>query len=423
MSTKPTPVADRTEPVHRFAGAALAALDRIADVPAWAMSPAEQAEALVELTRVQARLTELSWRVLAGADRNEVGAKDGSTSTAAWLSQRTRETRTRTNAALRGALALDEPRFAPTREAFAAGKLTEDQVWVILRAVEDLPADEVTEEQRTRAQEHLIGLAAEHDAKELRALARRLFEVLAPDEADRREAEALEREERRARERCRFAMRDNGDGTSNGWFRLPTLHAEMLGKAVQAFAAPRRTSPEAWFDADGRKRPYAALLGQGFAELVEHLPTAGLPQAGGAAATVVITADLDKLRAGVGAATLDTGGRISPAETLRMACNAGIVPAVLGSRSVPLHLGRKTRLFTEPQRTAMTVRDGGCTTVGCDRPAAWCEAHHDEEWAEGGETDLDKGRLLCPRHHHLAHDSRYRMHRLTNGKVRFHKRT
>ncbi|HLN75456.1 MAG TPA: hypothetical protein VK204_00345, partial [Nocardioidaceae bacterium] len=103
MEAESTPVVDRTDPVHRFAGAALAALDRVADAPGWAMSPAEQAEAAVELARVRARLVELEWRVLAGADRTEVGAKDGSTSTAAWLSQRTRETRSRTNAALRGA--------------------------------------------------------------------------------------------------------------------------------------------------------------------------------------------------------------------------------------------------------------------------------------------------------------------------------
>ena len=300
MEIESTPVEQRVDPVHGFAGRALAALDRIADSAAWAMTPQEQAETLVELSRLSARLTELRWRVLAGAEANEIGAKDGSTSTAAWLSRRTREDRARTNGDLRGALALDEARFAVTREAFAAGRLTEAQVWVILRAIEDLPAGEVTDEQRVTAQEHLIALAGEHDAKQLRVLARRLFEVLAPDEAERREGEALEREERRARERTRFAMRDNGDGTSSGWFKLPTLQAEMLGKAVQAFAAPRRQDPGAWLDAEGRRLPYAVLLGRAFADLVEHLPTDALPQAGGTAATVVITVALDKLRTGPG---------------------------------------------------------------------------------------------------------------------------
>lgn len=423
MTAQPTPVAERPNPVHRFAGVALAALDRLVDAPAWAMTVDEQAEALVELTRLQARVAELRLRVVAAADRNEIGAKEGATSTAAWLARHTRETRVRTNGDLRGALALDTSRFDVTRGAFAAGLLTEDQVWVILRAIQDLPVDEVTEEQRVLAQRHLVTLAAEHDAKRLRILARRIFEVLAPDEADRREGEALEREERRAREAARFAMRDNGDGTTSGWFKLPTLQAEMLGKAVQAFAAPRRTNPAAWLDAEGRKLPYAVLLGRAFAELVEHLPTDALPQAGGVAATIVITTELEKLRTALGAASLDTGGRLSASEARRLACNSGLIPAVLGSKSVPLDLGRTSRLHSQPQRTALTVRDGGCTAVGCDRPAAWCEVHHEVPWSEGGGTSVDGARMLCPHHHHLAHDSRYDMSRMSNGNVRFHKRT
>lgn len=418
----PTPVADRTDPVHRFAGAAAAALGRVASAPAWAMRPGEQAETLVELTSLAARVEELRWRVLAAADRNEVGAADGATSTAAWLSGRTRENRSRTNGDLRGARLLDQPLFETTRVAFAKGLLTVDQVWVVLRCVEDLPTDEVSDDQRVRAQEHLIALAAEHDAKSLRVLARRIFEVLAPEEADRREAEALAAEERRARQACRFAMRDNGDGTASGWFKLPELQAGMLSKAVQALAAPRRTSPNAWVDADGKKVPYPALLGQAFAELVEHLPTERLPQAGGSAAKVVVTVQLKDLLSGVGGAVLDTGGKISVAQARRLACNAGLVPAVLGSRSEPLDLGRETRLFTGPQRTALAVRDRGCTARGCDRPPAWCEAHHDIAWSVGGKTDLALGRLLCPRHHHLAHDDRYDMRHLPSGQIRFHRR-
>jgi hypothetical protein len=192
---------------------------------------------------------------------------------------------------------------------------------------------------------------------------------------------------------------------------------------VQAFAAPRRQDPAAWRDSDGNKVPYAQLLGHAFAELVEHLPTGALPQAGGAAATVVVTLDLDTLRSGLGGASLDTGGRISAAEARRLACNSGLVPAVLGSRSVPLDLGRTTRLHTPSQRTAMAIRDGGCTAHGCDRPPAWCQAHHEDPWSHGGGTSVESGRLLCPRHHQLAHDSHYDMRRMPDGQVRFHQRT
>ncbi len=423
MTSTPTTVVDRADPVHRFAGAALAALGRVASAPAWAMTPQEQATTLVELSQVQAGVEELKLRVLAAADRNQVGDTTGPTSTAAWLARATRATRSAAHRDLRLAMALDDPVFAPARRALAAGTLNVEQARVLVAAVQDLPEDEVTDADRARAQQHLIGLAADHDAKMLRFFGRRLFEVIAPAEADRREAEALEREEARARERARFAMRDNGDGTSDGWFTLPTLQARMLGKAVQAFAAPRRTGPDSCTGPDGRRLPHRVLLGQAFATLVEHLPVDRLPQAGGVAATVVVTLDLDRLRAGLGSAGLDTGDRISAAQARRLACNAGLVPAVLGTRSVPLDLGRTARLHTGAQRAAMAVRDRGCTADGCDRPPAWCEAHHETPWSQGGHTSVESGRLLCARHHHLAHDPRYDMRRLADGRVRFHQRT
>lgn len=77
----------------------------------------------------------------------------------------------------------------------------------------------------------------------------------------------------------------------------------------------------------------------------------------------------------------------------------------------------------EPQRIAMGLRDGGCTAVGCDRPPAACHVHHDLPWSKGGNTDLKTGRLLCPRHHTLAHDHRYQLKTNPNGKVTFSRRT
>jgi hypothetical protein len=132
---------------------------------------------------------------------------------------------------------------------------------------------------------------------------------------------------------------------------------------------------------------------------------------------------LDSLKSGLGAAALDTGTPISAAEARRLACNSGLIPAVLGTGSVPLDLGRTARLHTAGQRAAMALRDHGCSTDGCDRPPSWTQAHHDIAWAHGGGTSVQNGRLLCPRHHRLAHDPGYDMRRLPNGQVRFHQRT
>ena len=119
----PTPPPGEARPGHavvRFAGSLHGALDRLADVPTWSMSPAEQREALVELARAEARLSELRLRVLVAADNNQVGADSGATSTPAWLAHATRTSRTAAFRDLHLAAKLDET-FTATREALAAG--------------------------------------------------------------------------------------------------------------------------------------------------------------------------------------------------------------------------------------------------------------------------------------------------------------
>ncbi len=133
--------------------------------------------------------------------------------------------------------------------------------------------------------------------------------------------------------------------------------------------------------------------------------------------------DLEKLLQGLGAAVLDDGGRISATEARRIACEAGIIPAVLGGKGQPLDVGRKKRFHTEPQRIAMAIRDGGCTAEGCDYPPGLCHAHHDIAWGRNGDTNVKDGRLLCPRHHAFAHNPRYETTRLGTGKLRFTRRS
>jgi hypothetical protein len=71
----------------------------------------------------------------------------------------------------------------------------------------------------------------------------------------------------------------------------------------------------------------------------------------------------------------------------------------------------------------MAIRDRGCTADGCSIPAAWCEAHHRQPWSRGGKTNLADGKLLCPFHHHRAHDPAWQTHHHPNGSTTFHRRT
>jgi hypothetical protein len=164
--------------------------------------------------------------------------------------------------------------------------------------------------------------------------------------------------------------------------------------------------------------PYPVKLGHGLMDLIERIPADLLPSSGGIAAVVNITMRLDQLRSGLGVATVDTGIEASASQVRRLACEAGLVPMVLGGKSEVLDVGREQRLHTKGQRRGMAVRDGECVTEGCDRPAAWAEAHHPVTWEEGGETSLANGALVCPYHHRLWHNPKWQA--IWNGRtVRF----
>jgi hypothetical protein len=90
-------------------------------------------------------------------------------------------------------------------------------------------------------------------------------------------------------------------------------------------------------------------------------------------------------------------------------------PALGGARPEPLEVGRATRVVAPAQRTALTVRDGGCRFPSCDRPLAWCDAHHLRHWLHGGPTDLANLVLLCRGHHHAVHEGGWRLHRHPDG--------
>jgi hypothetical protein len=148
---------------------------------------------------------------------------------------------------------------------------------------------------------------------------------------------------------------------------------------------------------------YQQRLGRALAELLEHLPADRMPQAGGLAASVVVTMNLDNLTSGVGTAVLDTGTELSASQARRLACNATLLPAVLDGESAILDLGMGQRLFDRHQRLALATRDRGCVWPGCERPPAWCEAHHVTPYSRGGPTDLANGALVCGFHHRLLH--------------------
>ncbi|MBM7506591.1 hypothetical protein JOE61_000405 [Nocardioides salarius] len=418
-----------TTAAHPIGGAVArvhATLDEVAGTPVWSMSQEATAQTLVEVSRAEARLVEVRSQLLSHAETVAVAETNASPSVAVWHSNATRSTKRESFRQVRLAEGLD--RYDLVREALGRGEVVAEQASVICTALDELP-DDLDAGVLEQAAKALVAFAEVHDAKALRVLGRRILEVVAPEVAEAWEAEQLDREEREAEKSAVFRMREDGHGRIKGSFTVPLLVGQMLERALLAFAAPKhqiatREAQEEQSEAPVPvRRPTAQRLGAAFVELVERLDPHDLPKAGGVNATVVVTMSLDSLKDGLVAATLDTGDRISAATARRLACEAGVVPVVLGGKSQPLDVGRAKRYFTPAQRIAMGIRDGGCTARGCDAPPAMCHAHHDDPWSCHGHTDLARGRLLCPFHHRRIHDPEYESDVGGDNQVTFHRRT
>ncbi|WP_146067406.1 HNH endonuclease signature motif containing protein [Arthrobacter sp. SX1312] len=109
-------------------------------------------------------------------------------------------------------------------------------------------------------------------------------------------------------------------------------------------------------------------------------------------------------RGGSGTGRAVFAEQLSASTIRRIACDADLVPLVLGGEGQILDIGRAGRLFPPHVRRALIARDRGCAFPDCTVPATWCEAHHMTPWASGGTTGIANGVLLCAHHHHTIHD-------------------
>ena len=291
------------------------------------------------------------------------------------------------------------------------------QVRVMVEALDALPQD-LGDDLRAKAEAYLVEQAEQFGPPELRRLGRGVLEHLAPEIADAAEYERLVAEERRARAATRLSFKPRGDGSTDLHARLPDHVANRLRTYLESFSSPRRT-PLGEVDA----LPAARRRGEAFCALLENLPDTGLPVHGGSATSVMVILDLDQLISGLDVVDTSTGDRVTAEQARRLACQARIIPVVLGGKGEVLDLGRSARLFSPAQRKAMAIRDKQCTADGCSVPAAWCEAHHARQpWSRGGRTDLADGKLLCSFHHHRAHDAAWQTHHHPNGSTSFVRR-
>jgi hypothetical protein len=409
-------------------------------------------DALRDNTTAERALAAERLELIAELAARNVPAEHGYTSLTSWLRAVLRATAG--HAAATSKLATRLPQLPALAKALADADVSEAQAVVIAEAVA-----EFTGQVQTEAVQALIEQAAILTPEELRVAGRRILDHVDPDAADEHDRKTMEREAKRAMARRGFTLTPDGHGSVRISGHTDAEGAAIIQSALDPLCNPaRRTlqdiaagaavaSPDAGIAVAGAtttgltpgaaagavaaapagasayssgaagaggdeplplplqdNRTAAQRRHDALIEVFQRTLAAGeLPDNGGDKAQLVVTVSYDPLRQAVSAATLDTGARISPEAVRRIACDCGVIPAVLDGVGVPLDVGRERRLITGTLRRALVLRDRGCAFPGCDRPPRWCQGHHVIHWLDGGPTSLDNSVLLCGHHHRLIH--------------------
>jgi Domain of unknown function (DUF222)/HNH endonuclease len=409
-----------------------AVVDELAAEDLAALPAAEAAQRVLVLRGLLERLEGQWLRELASVDgRGAAGAEDGTQadSTAGWLRRRLRVGATRASGWVQLARALFRGPLPGTGRALAAGEITSSHADVLAHGTQVLAGPTVVE-----AEPVLLAAARRLDPPRLRRVVAHLSQVADPDDAD-------ERAHRRHQRRGVWVS-----PTFQGMVAIDGLLEPEAGETLLAALEPLARPTTADDERSGPQRRADAL-----AELARRsLESGQLPQTGGVRPQLTVTIELASL---LGDHPTSSGegswaGSLSAETCQRLACDAAITRAIItrhghsgddgghgdlagrlraavrllppvlgGSPAQPLELGRTTRVVSPAQRTALAVRDGGCVFPGCDRPLAWCDAHHLRHWLHGGATDLANLVLLCRAHHRGVHEGGWRLHRHPNGEL------
>src|SRR4051794_28620391 len=158
------------------------------------------------------------------------------------------------------------------------------------------------------------------------------------------------------------------DGMAEYRLRLDPEGQAVLEAILGPLAAPQPSTVTGSDLRSSDQRRADALV-----EVCRRAAAAGGQAPTTAKAAVVVTMDWADLTGRTGAGTTLTGELLGPETVRRVACDAFIIPAVLGGRSEVLALGRTSRLATAKLLQALYLRDRGCTFPGCSRPPAWCD--------------------------------------------------
>jgi hypothetical protein len=297
------------------------------------------------------------------------------------------------------------PRLPAAAAAFNAGVASVRHVEVVARVLGSRAASRLDPQRWAGTEAQLAAWIPECTPTELQSRGEQLLEAL---DADGPQPD--ERPEPPVNELYLQRNRGGGGGRLVGRFDDGAMF-DAIATLVDAQAAPRTAE-----DDRTPAQRQAEALADACGWVLAHADTTALSSCGGRRPQLSVVVGLADLERRARAACLDFGGTLSPASLRMLACDAAVVPVVLGGAGQPLDVGRATRTIPDGLRRAVAVRDGGCAR--CGRPPSWCEVHHILPWEQGGETKVANLVMLCRVCHRLVHHAGWDV-RLVGGCAEF----
>ena len=375
-------------------------LDRLASDPTgW--SRAERVGALGDVERLRSWLDAREAALLAVASREADDVNSGARDLAQLCQQAGKVGYG--DAKWRARRAHRLPDLPATMRALAAGRLGSAQADEMCAVAERLEPDQLPV-----LAEHEAALVADlHDMTPVQARKR-----LARFEQDLQDDDGTGKLERQ-RAKSSHRERKHSDGTSTFSTHLDPVAASQVRTCID------RKVEQLWrsehTDHEGPV-PRGALSDERLrAQAMVELIRAGhaAPEGTGGHADVLLLIDYQTLLGQLtlaGRCDLGDGIPLPASEARRLACEARIIPVVMGGSSLPLDVGRSSRLATGAQRAAARAVHDTCCIDGCDTPFDYCELHHIQWWSDEGRSDLANLAPVCGKHHHLIHDHGWELH-------------
>ena len=357
------------------------ALDELATEDVAAVATTRLGDAIQDLVRARNRLDAQLARRIGHFDRRHAHVDDGAVSTGSWLRWKTGMSDGAARRSVR--LARDITSMPATSDAFESGDLDTTRVAMLVDARSvDANAFSATESA-------LVDAATTQSHRGLRkVIAYWRQAVDGPRELDREE-------------RLHHRRRLHLSRTLDGMFRLDAELDPESGEIVRTAIA---SLAEPWGkDGDDARTP-AQRRADALTDISRNaLDHAALPVRGGRRPHVDVVVSLEALEGRFGGRAELGDTDLTPEAARRLLCDASVSRIVTMGDSRILDVGRSTRTVPAAIRRAVVVRDQQCRAKGCDRPPRWCDVHHLDHWADGGETKVDRLVLLCRFHHRLIH--------------------